>query len=175
MKKVIIASKNPVKIQAVKDGFEKMFPNERFEFIGVSAPSNVADQPFSSIETFTGAMNRVDHASNEVKDADFYVGVEGGVEEGEGEMEVFAWVVVKSAQQYGKSRTGTFFLPKEVVRLIKQGKELGEADDIFFKRSNSKQQNGVVGILTGDVIDRVKYYTEAVVLSLIPFKNAGLY
>ena len=48
MKKVIIASKNPVKIQAVKNGFEKMFPNQEFEFIGISVPSNVADQPFSN-------------------------------------------------------------------------------------------------------------------------------
>ena len=38
-KKVIIASKNPVKINAVKIGFEKMFPLEKFEFKGVSVPS----------------------------------------------------------------------------------------------------------------------------------------
>ena len=58
MKKVIIASKNPVKIQAVKNGFEKMFPTQEFEFIGVSVLSNVADQPFSNDETFRGAKNR---------------------------------------------------------------------------------------------------------------------
>ena len=175
MKKVIIASKNPVKIQAVKNGFEKMFPNQEFELIGVSIPSNVADQPFSNDETFLGAKNRADNASSEVKDADFYVGVEGGIEHIESEMEAFAWVVIKSAGKYGKARTGTFFLPKQVVELIKEGKELGEADDIVFKRNNSKQENGAVGILTGDVIDRTKYYTEAVILSLIPFKNVDLY
>ena len=38
MKKVIIASKNPVKINAVKKGFKKMFPNENFDFNGVSVP-----------------------------------------------------------------------------------------------------------------------------------------
>ena len=59
--------------------------------------------------------------------------------------------------------------------MIKEGKELGEADDIVFNRNNSKQENGAVGILTGDVIDRMKYYTEAVILSLIPFKNVDLY
>jgi len=175
MRKVIVASKNPVKIQAVKNGFEKMFPNKEFEFIGVSVPSNVSDQPFSNNETFAGAKNRADNASNEVKDADFYIGMEGGTENVEEEMETFAWVVVKSAGKYGKSRTGTFFLPKEVVRLIKEGKELGEADDIVFKLNNSKQKNGAVGILTGDVIVRTKYYTEAVILSLIPFKNVDLY
>ena len=175
MKKVIIASKNPVKIQAVQDGFEKMFPDQAFEFVSVSIPSNVSGQPLCSDETFLGAKNRADNASNEVKDADFYVGIEGGVEHVESEMEAFAWVVIKSAGKYGKARTGTFFLPKQVVELIKEGKELGEADDIVFKRNNSKQKNGAVGILTGDVIDRTKYYTEAVILSLIPFKNVDIY
>jgi len=175
MKKVIIASKNPVKIQAVKNGFEKMFPIQEFEFVGVSVPSNVADQPLSNDETFLGAKNRANNASSEVKNADFYIGIEGGIEHIEGDTEAFAWVVIKSASKYGKARTGTFFLPKQVVELIKEGKELGEADDIVFKRNNSKQENGAVGILTGNVIDRTKYYTEAIVLALIPFKNIDLY
>ncbi len=175
MKKVIIASRNPVKIQAVQNGFEKMFPNQEFNFIGVSVPSNVPDQPYSNDETFLGAKNRADNAFIEIKDADFHIGIEGGIEHIENEMEAFAWVVVKSAGKYGKARTGTFVFPKQVVELIKEGRELGEADDIVFQRSNSKQKNGAVGILTGDVIDRTKYYTEAVILALIPFKNVDLY
>ncbi len=175
MPKVIIASKNPVKIQAVKDGFEKMFPNQEFQYVGVSVPSNVADQPLSSDETLQGARNRVNNASSIHSDAEYYIGIEGGVELVEDEMQAFAWVVIKSGDKYGKARTGTFYLPNEVVRLIKEGKELGEADDIVFKRNNSKQENGAVGILTGDVTNRTKYYTEAVVLALIPFKNVDLY
>ncbi len=175
MKKVIIASQNPVKIQAVKNGFEKMFPDENFEFVDVSVPSNVASQPATDHETFTGATNRVNNASHEIKDADFYVGIEGGIETMGEEMEAFAWVVIKSKEKYGKAKTGTFFLPKKIVVLIKEGKELGEADDIVFKRYNSKQQNGAVGILTNDVTDRTKYYVDAVVLALVPFKNPDLY
>ncbi|MFA6995413.1 MAG: inosine/xanthosine triphosphatase [Patescibacteria group bacterium] len=175
MKKVVIASKNPVKIQAVRQGFTQMFPEEKFNFIETSVPSNVSDQPLSNLETINGARNRADNAAQEIIDADFYVGIEGGVEAIGEEMETFAWVVVKSLKQYGKARTGTFFLPQKVVELIKQGKELGEADDLVFKRQNSKQQNGAVGILTGDVLNRAGFYAEAVVLSLIPFKNVDLY
>jgi non-canonical (house-cleaning) NTP pyrophosphatase len=104
------------------------------------------------------------------------VGIEGGVAEKKGEMEAFAWVVIRSREGLeGKGRTGTFFLPPAVQELVNAGKELGEADDIVFGRENSKQQNGAVGLLTGDVIDRTHYYTEAVVLALIPFKNKRLY
>jgi inosine/xanthosine triphosphatase len=175
MKKVIIASKNPVKIKAVRNGFKKMFPNQKFKFIGISVPSNVSDQPTNNNETFLGAKNRVNNASTKIKNADFYVGIEGGIEHIEDEMEAFAWIVIKNGKKYGKSRTGTFFLPKEIVKLIKKGKELGEADDIVFKRNNAKQKDGAVGILTENVIDRTKYYTEAVILALIPFKNIKLY
>jgi inosine/xanthosine triphosphatase len=175
MKKVIIASRNPVKIQAVRNGFEQMFPDQEFEFIGLSVDSGVSDQPMSSIETFTGAKNRADNASIQDPDADFHIGIEGGIDQGDGEMVAFAWVVIKSNGTYGKSKTGTFYLPKQVVELVNQGKELGEADDIVFDRTNSKQKSGAVGILTGNVIDRTSYYTEAVILALIPFKNRKLY
>lgn len=176
MKKVVIASKNPVKIQAVKDGFKKIFPNEKFQYIGVSVPSGVSEQPKNNNETFMGATIRANNASKEMPDAEYFVGIEGGTEQMKKELEAFAWVVVKSGEMYGKSRTSTFFLPKKVVTLIvEEGKELGEADDIVFKRKNSKQKNGAVGILTGNVIDRTKYYSDAVVLALIPFKNGNLY
>jgi len=42
-----------------------------------------------------------------------------------GELEVFAWVVILSSNQAGKSRTGTFFLPEKIAGLIRQGKEIG--------------------------------------------------
>jgi non-canonical (house-cleaning) NTP pyrophosphatase len=75
----------------------------------------------------------------------------------------------------GSGRTASFLLPEAVASLVRQGKELGEADDLVFERSNSKQENGAVGILTGDVIDRAALYEPAVVLALIPFKNPDLY
>jgi non-canonical (house-cleaning) NTP pyrophosphatase len=84
-------------------------------------------------------------------------------------------VVVLSGDKIGKARTGAFFLPPAVARLVNEGIELGEADDMVFGRTNSKQKNGAVGLLTGDVIDRRLYYEQAVVLALIPFKNPDLY
>lgn len=175
METIVIASKNPVKINAVRQGFEKMFPGGVREYIGISVPSEVSDQPLSNDETFTGATHRAMNAQKEMSDADYWVGIEGGVEKVGEEMEAFAWVVILSSERIGKSRTATFFLPKEVARLICEGKELGEADDIVFQRNNSKQENGAVGILTDNVIDRTVYYVEAVVFALIPFKNRELY
>jgi len=175
VKKVIIASLNPVKINSVKDGFAQMFPQSKFIFEEATFPSVVSDQPATNDETLQGALNRSTKAMAAHPDADFWVGIEGGIERVGDEMEAFAWVVIKGADLTGKARTGTFFLPPEVISLINNGKELGEADDIVFGHSNSKQKMGAVGILTHNLIDRTKYYTEAVILALIPFKNKKLY
>ena len=176
MKKIIVASKNPVKIKAALAGFSVMFPGEQFEVKGISANSEVAEQPKNDKETLQGALNRANNANIAEADADFWVGMEGGIEEKGGETEAFAWMVVRGKDgKIGKGRTGVFFLPKLVIDLLRQGKELGEADDIVFKRENSKQENGAIGLLTENVIDRTKYYQDAIVFALIPFKNEKLY
>ena len=43
MKKILIASKNSVKISSIKIGFEKMFSTELFEYEGFSADFGVSD------------------------------------------------------------------------------------------------------------------------------------
>lgn len=175
MKTIIIASHNPVKARATLDGFQRMFPDEEFAIKTVSASSGVSDQPASNDETLRGALNRVENAIEQIKDADYWVGIEGGIEESGADMAAFAWVVVRSENLLGKSCTGTFFLPREIADLVREGKELGEADDIVFGKTNSKQENGAIGLLTDNVVDRATLYEHAVVLALLPFKNVGLY
>ncbi|GIL09179.1 MAG: non-canonical purine NTP phosphatase [Chloroflexota bacterium] len=174
MKTVVVASTNPVKIRAARAGFERMFPGEHFRVTGVAAPSGVSDQPASDGETYQGARNRAAAAEQLNADADFWVGIEGGVELISGQLQGFAWVVVRGAGRIGSSRTATFALPDAVAQLVRAGTELGLADDIVFGRTNSKQENGSVGLLTHDVIDRAAYYEHAVILALIPFRNAAL-
>jgi inosine/xanthosine triphosphatase len=175
MKKIVVASHNPVKIRAALEGFQRMFPGEKFVTEAVSVASGVNHQPRSDEETWRGAYQRVQNAAHLLPGADFWVGIEGGVEDMDGEMAAFAWVVVKSSRQVGKGRSGTFFLPHKVAELIRAGKELGEADDLVFQKMNSKQHNGAIGLLTGNVIDRAALYEQAVILALVPFKNADLY
>lgn len=176
MHKIVIASKNPVKERAALQAFKRMFPDQQFKIQGVSVESGVSDQPLDDAETYTGAHNRAVNAKQEMPDADYWVGIEGGVETKEHGMEAFAWVVVCSRNgRIGKGKTAVFFLPPKVAELINQGKELGEADDIVFGRTNSKQANGAIGLLTDDVVDRTAYYIEATIFALIPFKNQELY
>ena len=52
---------------------------------------------------------------------------------------------------------------------------MSDADDVIFRRTNSKQGDGIVGILTSGAVDRTEYYAPAMMLALIPFANAKIY
>jgi inosine/xanthosine triphosphatase len=175
MPKIIVASQNPVKINAALDAFHQIFPEQTFEVSGVSVPSGVSDQPMTSAETSQGAMNRATNAHDGQSDADYWVGIEGGIHDTDVGMQCFAWVVVLGRdERIGRGQTAVFYLPIEVADIVRDGMELGHADDKVFGRSNSKQQNGAIGLLTNDAVDRTSYYIQAVIMALVPFKNLTL-
>ena len=173
---IIIASKNPVKIEATRAGFAAMFPDQELITEGVSVESGVSEQPMSNSEAKKGAENRARNAAQISDTGDFFVGLEGGVEDREEKMHSFSWIAVCDKNgKIGFGKSGEFFLPPKIRELILGGMELGHADDIVFNKKNSKQENGAVGILTENAIDRAKFYEQAVILALIPFKNPTLY
>lgn len=177
MKKIIVGSRNPVKITCTRTSFERCFPYVNFLVEGVHAASGVSDQPMSDEETYQGALNRAQLIKEKHHDAEFWVGIEGGLEVKNSSMEAFAWVVILGRHGHiqGKSRTSTFFLPPPIVDLIGKGHELGEATDIIFNKDGTKQKGGAVGMLTRDLLGRAEYYEQAVLLALVPFMNPHLY
>lgn len=171
--KVAIASKNPVKVDAVAQGFGSFF-NE-LETASLSVESGVPDQPMSDSETRQGAINRVVNARTAHPDFDFWVGIEGGVHRDASGLTAFAWVVILNQSHLGEARTTSFRLPEKVRKLIDEGYELGDANDRIFGQHNSKQNSGAVGLLTRDVVTRTQLYRQAVEMALIPFINTELY
>ena len=175
-KRIVIASTNPVKLNAAKKAFFQLIPDATFEWQPLEVSSGVSHQPMSDAETRMGACNRVKEIRNLYPEADFWVGIEGGVDfDEQGEMMAFAWVVIDDGQHLGKARSGSFYLPPGITALVREGKELGEADDIIFGQQNSKQKNGAIGLLTNNLIDRSGLYEHAVILAFVPFYNPQLY
>lgn len=173
--KIIVASTNPVKKNAVKEAFAVSL-SDGLEILGISVDSGVSDQPMDDKETYIGAKNRAENAKKNEPEADFWVGIEGGLEKTTEGLASFTWVyIIAKNGRIGHGKTGTFFLPNEVEKLIDQGKELGEANDIIFSRTNSKQGNGAVGIFTKGQINREEFYRDAVTLALIPFIHPDLF
>ena len=77
----------------------------------------------------------------------------------------------------GIAKTASFPLPQKISDLVlgEQNMELGDADDYVFGRSNGKQKDGTVGMLSNDKVSRMVYYDHALRLALIPFIWPELY
>lgn len=166
--KLLIASTNPVKLQAPEEAFSQFF-NTEVVVEGLSVDSGVSDQPMSSQETYQGALNRL-KAIREKSGYDYYVAIEGGVEDTEHGMESMAWILIADAHgKIGKGKTGTFILPELVAHKLRAGVELGPAMDELHNMENIKQKQGTIGILTDGHITRTSLYTHAIILALIPF------
>ena len=168
--KVLIASHNPAKIRAVEEAFSLQFPGKSIEFMSLDVESGVSDQPRSDEETHRGAANRARNAHKLEPDADFWIGLEGGIETIADQLMAFAWMsILGPGGRVGETRTVTLPLPPAVKTLVADGLELGDANDIVFATVNSKQQGGAFGLLTNGLYTREGVYTEALVIALVPF------
>ncbi|WP_415720184.1 inosine/xanthosine triphosphatase [Photobacterium ganghwense] len=171
MSKIIVASTNPAKIAAVEQAFEQAFPARLFEFEGISVASGVLDQPMTADETLQGARNRVTNARQAVPDADYYVGLEAGLD---GNL-TFAWMVIESGQRRGEARSASLPLPPAALEKLHQGQELGDVMDDMFNQTNIKQKGGAIAMLTNHMLSRSSVYHQALLLALIPFLNPALF
>ncbi len=176
--RVVVASQNPVKIRAVQQALAWLFPERSWDVVPCEVPSGVAAQPMSEAETRQGARQRARAARQVAPEAHLWIGIEGGVQPGsEGEPWLaLAWVAVLDAHGHeGLARTGSFPLPPPVVALLRQGLELGEADDQVFGTHDSKRHLGAVGLLSHGALDRAGLYAQGVLLALLPYRNHELY
>ena len=169
--KVLVGSKNPVKIEAVREAFSKFFDDVSVK--SRSVKSGVSDQPFGD-DTFRGARNRAVALRDE--EADFYVGLEGGV------MDVLDKTVTFGAfciiDRDGKESFGSsplLPLPPVVLKGLAEGKELGDVMDKLTGGHNTKQKEGAVGFFTKGVVTRKDFYVRGLCVAMAPFLHGELY
>ena len=179
-----------MKIRAVMSVFTRAFSEVELHVCSIGVESGVPSQPTTERETQCGAVQRAREAAAQATkcfegNADFSVGIEGGIREVQvksrdgsvqSTMECFAWTAVRRHDdRWGLSRTASVELPPVVSKLLREGKELGDAIDKTFDLKDSKRADGAVGALTRGLMNRTQYYEHALVLALVPFLNAHLY
>lgn len=170
--KIVVASQNPVKLKAVEAAFAAMLPDTPADIIGVSVDSGVSDQPRGDDETRRGAQQRAENARAARPDADFWVGLEGGVDVFDDSLLTFAWMSIAAANgRRGETRSVGLPLPPAIKTLVDQGLELGDANDRVFGTVNSKHQGGAFGLLTDGRYTRESVYVEALCVALVPLIN----
>ncbi|MGA7837585.1 MAG: inosine/xanthosine triphosphatase [Ignavibacteriaceae bacterium] len=177
MTKILVGSKNPVKIKSVEEAFSKYF--EEIEIIGIEVNSKVSDQPVNE-ETFDGAKNRafalIEKNKNQNLNANYFVGIEGGIIELYSRWFAFGCMcIANNERETGFGTSAHFELPKNVVEQLLKGKELGDVMDEIQNKSNTKQKHGAIGYFTNGVMSRAELYVPGLVTALIPFLHEELF
>jgi inosine/xanthosine triphosphatase len=171
--KILVGSDNPVKIEAVREAFSHYY--EEVEIVSFEVESGVPDQPVND-DTYKGAENRANElvVINERKNlnADFFVGVEGGI------LQVyqrwFGFGCMCIINKDGNKSFGTsahFELPNNVTERLLQGEELGNVMDEVQNKQNTKQKQGAIGYFTAGVMNRKELYVPGLISALVPFNH----
>ena len=129
--------------------------------------------PMSDAETLLGATNRARAA---LADADFGIGMEGGVHEEPFGMVLMGWVVVMDKNgRLGISGTNRITLPEVIANRVRAGELLGSVIDELLDTEKTNQKGGAFGALTDGLVTRGDVFETAVCLAFAPFITPELY
>lgn len=168
MHHVVSATTNPAKIQAILQAFNEIFGEGSCHIESVSVESGVPEQPFGSDETRAGARNRVTNARRAQPNANFWVAIEAGIDEGS----TFSWVVIDDGNLRGEARSATLPLPQVILEKVRAGEALGPVMSQYTGIDEIGRKEGAIGVFTAGKLTRSSVYHQAVVLALSPFHNA---
>lgn len=168
MHHVVVATTNPAKIRAILHAFNEIFGEGSSEIDSVDVESGVPEQPLGNEETRAGARNRVNNARIARPEADFWVAIEAGIDEGS----TFSWVVIENREQRGEARSATLPLPEVILEKVRAGEALGPAMSHYTGIDEIGRKEGAIGVFTAGKLTRASVYHQAVILALSPFHNA---
>lgn len=171
---VAVGSANPVKVQAVRNSIQRIWPDA--EVYGVTVASGVRAQPLSDDEAIAGAINRA-QAARLALDSDLGIGLEGNTHETTAHgVFVTGWAAAVDRQAHmGLGGSGRFLLPAALVERLHLGAELGDLMDEWAGQANTKQKQGAVGVMTNGLISRTTALETAVIFALTRFLNPAYY
>ncbi|WP_435956071.1 inosine/xanthosine triphosphatase [Dryocola sp. BD626] len=165
---VVCATTNPSKIQAILQAFDEIYGEGSCHIESVAVDSGVPEQPFGSIETRSGARCRIMNARQVRPEADFWVAIEAGIDEGS----TFSWVVIENNATRGEARSATLPLPEVILEKVKAGEALGPVMSAYTGIDEIGRKEGAIGVFTAGKLTRSSVYHQAVILALSPFHNA---
>ncbi len=171
---IAVGSTNPTKIKPVEEVFNNYFGN--VEVIGTAVDSGVSEQPMSDDEAYRGALSRATQAIKSVKDADYGVGVEGGLRKTSyGWIENSMVVIIDTKGKVGIGNSAGIVLPESIIALIQKGATLEEAIDTLCGTEKIGEGIGMFGVMTNEYVTRAEGVRHGVAFALARFLHPEMY
>ena len=165
--RVNIGSVNPVKIDAVKRVFIRVFPESEIIYSSGVVETGVPEQPFNADVT-RGAVTRAKAA---LGDADFGVGIEAGLiwqEQLQMYFDVQFCAVIDSGGRITAGHGSGFTYPARVITDVLAGMTVSQAMMELTGIKNIGHHMGAVGYLSNGLLNRTILTEQAVLMALIP-------
>lgn len=173
--KINVGSKNPVKIEAVREAFNLFFNNINIK--GFSVNSGVSSQPKTLNEIIQGAKNRATNCFNNCK---YGIGLESGIFPVKGSLTNYlnscCCAIYNGEKIVGIGISPGFEYPKFVIkRILQEELETGHIFDELLNEKNINQKQGIVGALARNKYSRKDFTKAGVIMALYPLLNKKLY
>lgn len=173
--KVIVATKNPGKIEGARRALKNYFDD--FEIQGIPAESDVNEQPVND-EIYIGAKNRVKNLKkyciqNDIT-ADLYLSIESGINDALGRWMITNIAVIEDNNGFESYGTGPSFpvpdsLADEVIKT-----DLSKVMDIVLSKDEDRHnKEGGINLLTKGKISRIDITEMAFVMALTKYLNTN--
>ncbi|MEM2924834.1 MAG: inosine/xanthosine triphosphatase [Methanocellales archaeon] len=172
--KVAAGTVNPVKIQAIKNVFSKIFRD--VEVIPVPVDSKVGSEPFNS-EVIKGAIERAKQAYE--SRVDLAIGIEAGLFRNP--YTISGYLDIQYCAIYDGERItigcgAGFEYPKKVIeRVLREKKEIGTVMEELTGIKDIGETIGSIGYLSKGILNRITLTEQAILMALIPRLNNKIY
>ena len=175
--KILVGSKNPVKIASVEEAFKNYYSD--ITVMGIEVESGVSIQPVND-ETFLGAQNRATRLKElnnaENLGGDIFVGIEGGIAKQFDKWFAFGCMcIIDKEGKIGFGLSPHFELPHSIIEKLLHGTELGDVMDEIMNQQNTKQHHGAIGFFTNGVMNRKELYIEGLKVAVVPFLHKDMF
>lgn len=174
--KILIATKNPGKIEGARKAFSNYY--EEIEIKGIPVSSNVPEEPVNE-EIYKGARNRVRNLKSYAKEnnleADFYIAIESGITNQLGRWEILSMAIIENSEgmeSWGSS--AGFPVPDKYVEEIIQT-DLAKVMDKIFEGNGLRSGKGGISLLTKDKVSRIDQTEQAFIMALTQFINQDIW
>lgn len=155
---VAVGSTNPIKIQAVKNGFN----DANIQVVPCIASSNVRSQPLSDDETLRGAINRAKDCLDKTE-CKLAIGLEAGVVVFEQQLFLSHWGALVDRDQNVYFTNGPLILlPGEYHADLFDGKNLEEIMHRSTGIDSLGSKEGAIGVFTQNRLNREQVLTQIV-------------
>ncbi|MET1101585.1 MAG: inosine/xanthosine triphosphatase [Pyrodictiaceae archaeon] len=171
--RVAVGSRNPVKLKAVKRAFRELCNPT---LVSVDVNPGVPRQPIGICQVLEGALNRA-LASLEHTGTDYSVGIEAGIIEYHGviDLEAQVAIVISREGEAGVGASPAFMLPTGWLKMMKEGVELEEIAEKTIGFQRIGENIGLIGYLSNGLITRTDLTYYAVLMAILPWINRKLY